>query len=68
MPTKTPRAISPRQVRAWRTTHNLTMEEAAEAFAISDRQWSRYENGHAPIPGWLRRAVQYGIGPLGGAR
>jgi transcriptional regulator with XRE-family HTH domain len=60
MPLSPPRPVTPRQVKHWRLAHDLTIPDAAALVAISDRQWSRYENRRAPIPGWLARLVREG--------
>lgn len=44
---------------------NLTPSRAQHLTGLSDRQWRRYRNSDAAVPGWLSRLVLAGSGRLG---
>jgi hypothetical protein len=44
-------------LRAWRTTHGMTQQEAARALGVSPRMWRYYEAGTHLLPKTVRLAA-----------
>jgi hypothetical protein len=44
-------------LRAWRTTHGMTQQEAARALGVSPRMWRHYEAGTHLLPKTVRLAA-----------
>jgi DNA-binding transcriptional regulator YiaG len=65
------RPVKGSQVRAWRLSRldgatglPMTQVEAATYYGVTDRSWSRWENG-APVPGWLAQVIHTDAVPPG---
>lgn len=42
--------MKPEELRAWRTSLNISQTKAAEKFGVTLSQYWKWESGNAPVP------------------